>query len=160
MTWEDIASVAVPVFVIAGLFGIGYRRERLSRAAFRAFAQRHGLAFQEGQPTKGVLPHGQGKFGGKELYAGYVWVKPFTEGIGPTYGGKSVAVIALTIGSTDRIDRAAPVVQEFLKSNGSLSEKAVTYSFPRRYFQAITAEELNAAYALVRQVAETGTGKT
>lgn len=155
MDWEEIVSVALPAFVVAGLLAIGLRRERRSRAAFREFAKRHGLAFQDGQLTKGVLPHGQGKLGGKALYAGYVWIKPFTEGIGPTYGGKSVAVVALTIGSTAGIDRGAPVVQEFLKSNGSLSEKAVTYAFPRRYFRAITVQELDAALAQVRQVAAT-----
>jgi hypothetical protein len=159
VTWEEIVSVAVPLFAIAGLLGIGYSRDWRSRAAFRAFTQRHGLAYEEGHLTQGVLPHGQGKVGGKDLYVGYVWVKPFTEGIGPTYGGKSIAVVALTIGSTALIDREAPVVREFLNSNGSLTEKTVTYSFPRRRFKAIRLEELDAAFALVRQVAATATGK-
>ena len=155
MDWEDILSVAVPIVALAGVFGVGYRREQRSRAAFRAFAQRHGLAFHENDLARGDLPHGQGKVDGKELYAGYVWVKPFTEGIGPTFGGKSVAVIALTIGSTARIDHGAPLVQEFLKSNGVLSEKAVCYSFTRRFVQPLTVEEIEAAFGLVCRVAAT-----
>lgn len=150
---EDLAYYAVLILVIVGLFGVGFRRERRSRAAFRAFALRHGLEFQEDQPLKGVSAHGEGKHEGRELYVGYVWVKPFTPGIGPAFGGRSVAVVALMIGSTGRIDHRAPVVREFLAGTGSLSEKAVTYSFPRRHVQAITLEELEAAYALVRKVA-------
>ena len=152
---EDLAYYAVLILVIAGLFGVGFRRERRNRAAFRAFALRHGLEFQEDQPLKSVSAHGEGKHQGRDLYVGYVWVKPFTSGIGPTFGGRSVAVVALTVGSAARIDRQAPVVREFLAGTGSLSDKAVTYSFPKRHFQAITLEELEVAYALVRQVAAT-----
>ena len=155
MIEEDLAYYAVLILVIAGLFGVGFRRERRNRAAFRAFALRHGLEFQEDQPLKSVSAHGEGKHQGRDLYVGYVWVKPFTSGIGPTFGGRSVAVVALTVGSAARIDRQAPVVREFLAGPGSLSEKAVTYSFPKRHFQAITLEELEVAYALVRQVAAT-----
>jgi hypothetical protein len=145
----------VPVVVLAGVFGVGYRREQRSRAAFRAFAQRHGLAFQENELARGYLPHGHGKIDGKEIYAGYVWVKPFTEGIGPTFGGRSVPVIALTIGSTARIDRGAPLIREFLKSNGTLSEKTVTYSFTKRFVQPLTVEEIETAFGLVCRVAAT-----
>lgn len=150
---EDLAYYAVLILVIAGLFGVGFRRERRNRAAFRAFALRHGLEFREDQPLKGVSAHGEGKHEGRDLYVGYAWVKPFTPGIGPTFGGQSVAVVSLTVGSTARVDRQAQVVREFLTGTGSLSDKAVTYSFPKRHFQAITLEELEAAYALVRKVA-------
>lgn len=157
MTWEDFTSVVLPVLAIVGLFGIGYLREQRTRAGFRAFAQRHGLHFHEEQLIKGVSAHGEGKYRGQDLYVGYTWVKPFTPGIGPVFGGKAVAVVALTIGSTDRIDRRAPVVEEFLKGTGTLSEKSVCYSFPRRYVRAISREELEAAFAVVRQVAATET---
>lgn len=152
VTWEDIVAVTVPVFAIAVLLGIGYRRDRDSRAAFRAFAQRHGLECQEDHLIAG-LPGWKGRHDGKDLYAGYVWIKPFTEGIGPTFGGKSVAVIALTVGSTARIDRQSPMVREFLRTHGTLADKAITYSFPRRHFKSIRVEEIDAAFALVRQVA-------
>ena len=157
MTWEDLASVVLPVFAIVGLLGIGYLREQRTRAAFRAFALRHGIKFQEEHLIKGVSAHGEGKHKGQDLYIGYTWVKPFTPGIGPVFGGKAVAVVALTIGSTERIDRRAPVVEKFLKGTGTLSEKAICYSFPRRYVRAITLEELEAAFAIVRQVAVTKT---
>lgn len=158
MIEEDLAYFAVVALAIAGLFAVGYRRERRSRAAFRAFALRHGLEFEEEQPLKGVSAHGEGKHEGRDLYAGYVWVKPFTPGIGPAFGGKSVAVVALTVGSTARIDRQAPAVRDFLAGPGSLSEKTVTYSFPKRHIQAIALEELEAAYALVRRIAATEVG--
>lgn len=155
MNWEEIASIAIPVVIIGGLFAIAYTRDKRIHAVLRAFAKKHGLKFTEAQLTKGVLPRGEGKVGGKELYAGYTWITPFTEGIGPTYGGRSVVVVALTIGSTAGIDREAPVVREFLQSNGSLTDSAITYAFPRRHFRAITGKELDAAFALVRQVAAT-----
>ena len=155
MTWEDIAYGAVAVFMIAGLMGIGYRRDKLNRDALRAFAKRHGLEFQEEQPFKRVSAHGEGKYQGKDLYVGYTWVKDFTPGIGPAPGGQSIAVVALTIGSTERIDRQSPVVREFLNGTGTLSEKAVCYSFPRRRFRVIRLEEIEAAFELVRKVAAT-----
>jgi hypothetical protein len=153
VNWEDIAYGAFVVLVIAGLLGIGYRRDKLSRDALRAFAQRHGLKFHEEQPFQRVSAHGEGKYQGKDLYVGYTWVKDFTPGIGPAPGGQSIAVVALTIGSTERIDRQAPVVREFLNGTGTLSEKAVCYSFPRRKFRAITLEEIESAFALVRKIA-------
>ena len=155
MTWEDIAYAAVVVLVIAGLLGIGYRRDKLSRDALRAFAKRHGLKFQEEQPFKRVSAHGEGKYRGKDLYVGYTWVKDFTPGIGPAPGGQSIAVVALTIGSTERIDRQSPLVRDFLNGTGTLSEKAVCYSFPQRKFRAITLEEIETAFDLVRKVAAT-----
>jgi hypothetical protein len=150
--WEDTVAIAFPVLAIAALLAIGYFRDRNSRAAFRAFAQRHGLEVQEDRAIAG-LPGWTGRDDGQHVYAGYVWIKPFTEGIGPTFGGRSVAVVALTVGSTERIDRQSPVVREFLQSNGTLTEKAITYSFPRRHFKAIRVAEIDAAFALVRQVA-------
>ena len=157
MTWEDIAYAAVVILVIAGLLGIGYHRDKRNRDVLREFAKRHGLKFQEEQPFKGVSAHGEGKYQGNDLYVGYTWVKDFTPGIGPAPGGQSIAVVALTIGSTKLIDRQSPVVREFLNGSGTLSEKAVCYSFPRRRIKSITLEELEAAFTLVRQVAATET---
>ena len=157
MTWEDIAYGAVVIFVLAGLLGIGYRRDQRSRDALREFAKRHGLEFQEEQPFKRVSAHGEGKYRGQDLYVGYTWVKDFTPGIGPAPGGQSIAVVALTIGSTERIDRQAPVVREFLNGTGTLSEKAVCYSFPIRKIRALTLEEIEAAFRLVLKVAATET---
>jgi hypothetical protein len=154
--WEEIASVAIPAVAIAALFGIAYTRDRRSQAAFRAFAKKHGLRFTEAKVMAGVLARGEGKLDGKELYAGYVWVDGFVEGIGPRADGRSIAVVAMTVGSTAAIDRDAPVVRQFLESNGSLTESAITYAFPKRRFNAISSKELDAALGLVRQVAAAG----
>lgn len=153
MDWEEIASVAIPVVAIALLFAIGYTRDRRTHAALRAFAKKHGLKFTEAKVTAGVLPRGEGKLDGKALYAGYTWVDGFIEGIGPRADGRSIAVVAMTVGSTSGIDRDAPVVREFLRSNGSLTDSAITYAFPKRRFKAISGKELDAALAIVRRVA-------
>ena len=110
MGWEDIAAAAVFVAIIAGLFAIAFMRDRRTHAAFREFSRRHGLAFTEPLLAKGVLARGEGKLDGKDLYAGYVWVETFREGDGPQMSGRAVAVVALTVGSTAKIDREAPVV--------------------------------------------------
>jgi hypothetical protein len=157
VNWEDIVYAAVVILVIAGLLGIGYRRDKRSRDALREFAKRHGLEFHEEQPFKLISAHGEGQYQGKDLYVGYTWVKDFTPGIGPAPGGQSIAVVALTIGSTARIDRQAPVVRQFLEGTGTLSEKAVCYSFPQRRIKPITLEELEAAFSRVREVAATET---
>jgi hypothetical protein len=154
--WEDIVAVAIPAVAIATLFGIAFTRDRRSQAAFRAFAKKHGLRFTEAKVTAGVLARGEGKLDGKDLYAGYVWVDGFVEGIGPRADGRSIAVVAMTVGSTAGIDRNAPVVRQFLESNGSLTESAITYAFPKRHLNSISSKELDAALGLVRQVAAAG----
>jgi hypothetical protein len=158
--WEEIASVAIPVVAIATLFAIGYTRDQRTHAALRAFAKKHGLKFTEAKVTAGVLARGEGKLDGKALYAGYVWIDGFVEGIGPKANGRSIAVVAMTVGSTAGINRDAPVVREFLQSNGSLTDSAITYAFSRRHFKAISGKELDAALALVRQVAAAGRRST
>lgn len=155
LDWEEIASVAIPVLVVGVLLAIGYFRERRNHAAFAEFARRYKLAFQPNQPFKRISLHGKGSFEGKELYAGYVWVRDFVQGIGPATDGRSIAVITLNVGSTARIDRNAPAVQAFLAGSGQLTDTLVAYSFPVRYFKSITIEELEAAFALVRRVAAT-----
>jgi hypothetical protein len=154
--WEESVSVAIPVIAIATLFVIAYTRDKRSQSALRAFAGKHGLRFTEAQVTKGVLARGEGRLDGKDLHAGYTWVRGFVEGIGPRTGGTSIAVVAMTIGSTSGIDRNAPAVQKFLQSNGSLTDSVITYAFPKRHFKAISGKELDAALALVRQVAAAG----
>ena len=153
MDWEEIASVAIPVAIVGVLLAIGFFRERRNHAAFAEFARRYKLAFQPNQPFKRISLHGKGTFEGKELYAGYVWVRDFVQGIGPATDGRSIAVITLNVGSTARIDRNAAAVREFLAGSGQLTDTLVAYSFPVRYFKAITVEELEAAFALVRKVA-------
>ena len=160
MDWEALTAYGVPVILIGGLFAIGYTRDKRTHAALRAFAKKHGLKFTEAKVTAGVLPRGEGKLDGKELYAGYVWIDGFVEGIGPKTDGRSLAVVAMTVGSTAGINRDAPVVREFLQTNGSLSDSAITYAFPKRHFKAISAKELDAALALVRRVAAAGRRST
>ena len=75
------------------------------------------------------------------------------QGIGPAHDGRSIAVITLNVGSTAPIDRNVPVVREFLAGSGQLTDTLVAYSFPVRYFKAISIEDLEAAFALVRKVA-------
>ena len=157
MDWEEIASVAIPVLGVGALLAIGYFRERRNHAAFAEFARRYGLAFQANQPFKRISMHGKGKFEGRELYAGYVWVRDFVQGIGPASDGRSIAVITLNVGSTARIDRNSSIVQEFLAGNGALTDALVAYSFPVRKLKAYTIEELEAAFSLVRKVAAAAT---